>query len=103
MLDPIITPPSQSKGFEQGDEDSPSKAPIAAATTTQRIKVWVLYITLLNSILELGQDEGERCFGSSRYKEMVASVRNGGIWETVVCDGYAGKEGSVDAEVVYNL
>ncbi len=73
------------------------------ATTNQRIKVWSLYITLLNSIVDLGHDEGKRSFGQNRYKEMVDCVRSGDIWEIVVRDGYAGREGCVDAEVVYNL
>jgi hypothetical protein len=103
MLEPVITPIKQTNGYKYGDEDSPPKAPIATATTNQRIKVWVLYITLLNSIVDLGHDEGRRGFGQARYKAMVNCVRNGDIWETVVRDGYAGKEGSVDSEVVYNL
>lgn len=103
VLEPVITPARQSNGYGDGDDHSPAQAPLAAATTTQRIKVWVLYITLLNSIVDLGQDDGKRLFGHIRYKEMVTCVRNGDIWETVVRDGYAGNEASVDAEVVYNL
>jgi hypothetical protein len=103
VLEPVITPLKQINGCNDGDEDSPPKAPIAIATTTQRIKVWVLYVTLLNSIVDLGHDEGKRSFGSARYKDLVTFVRNGEIWETVVRDGYAGREGSVDSEVVYNL
>ncbi len=103
VLEPVITPAQPPTGYKDGDEDAPSEAPIATTTTTQRIKAWVLYITLLNSIVDLGQDEGKRGFGQTRYKEMVTCVRNGEIWETVVRDGYAGNEGSVDAEVIYNL
>jgi hypothetical protein len=103
MLEPVITPIRQTNGYKHGDEDSSPKAPIAAATTNQRIKVWVLYITLLNSIVDLGHDDGSRGFGQARYKNMVNFVRNGEIWESVVRDGYAGREGSVDSEVVYNL
>ena len=79
------------------------EAPVANATTTQRIKAWVLYITLLNAIVDLGEHEGKRSFGQNRYREMVKRVRNGDVWETVVRNGYRGREGSVDAEVVYNL
>jgi hypothetical protein len=103
ILEPVISPAKQPNSRESADEDPPLEAPIAKAATTQRVKVWVLYITLLNSIVDLGQDEGKRGFGQARYKEMVTRVRNGDIWETVIRDGYAGKEGSVDAEVVYNL
>jgi hypothetical protein len=103
ILEPIVTPVLQSNGHNDDDREASREAPIAAATTTQRIKVWVLYITLLNSIADLGQDEGKRCFGHPRYRDMVARVRNGEIWEVVLRDGYSGEEGSVDAEVVYNL
>jgi hypothetical protein len=103
VLEPIINPPKQANDYKDSDEEAPSEAPIVNATTTQRIKVWVLYITLLNSIVDLGQDEGKRGFGHIRHKDMVNRVRNGDIWETVVRDGYGGREGSVDADVVYNL
>lgn len=103
VLEPIITPAQQANGFKDSNEDSQSQTAIALATTTQRIKVWSLYITLLNSIVDLGYDEGKRSFGQNRYKEIVNCVRSGDIWDTIVRDGYAGREGSVDAEVVYNL
>jgi hypothetical protein len=103
VLEPVINPAQQPNGYKGNDEHSPAEIPIATATTSQRIKVWVLYITLLNAIVDLGQDEGKRCFGQTRYKEMVTCVRSGDIWETVVRDGYGGIEGFVDAEVIYNL
>ncbi|KIW69850.1 hypothetical protein PV04_02173 [Phialophora macrospora] len=97
-LQPVITPPSHSK-----PDDSPALAPIATATTSQRIKIWSLYVTLLNSIVDLGDAEGRQVFGSKEYRELRGRVQNGDIWEQVVRDGYQGREGSVDAEVVYNL
>ncbi|OCT49540.1 peroxin 26 [Cladophialophora carrionii] len=97
-LQPVITPPSQSR-----PDDSPALAPIATATTSQRIKIWSLYVTLLNSIVDLGDAEGRETFGSKEYKELKRRVQNGDVWEQVVRDGYQGREGSVDAEVVYNL
>ena len=99
----VITPPAQPTSNINGDHDSPSLSPIATATTSQRIKVWSLYITLLNAIVDLGIDEGKRDFGLKDYKAIVASVRDGDVWEQVIRDGYGGREGSVDAEVVYNL
>ncbi|KIX93194.1 uncharacterized protein Z520_11048 [Fonsecaea multimorphosa CBS 102226] len=97
-LQPVIAPPSQNR-----PDDSPALAPIATATTSQRIKIWSLYVTLLNSIVDLGYEEGKQLFGSKEYKEIVRRVQHGEIWEQVVKDGYQGREGSVDAEVVYNL
>lgn len=97
-LQPIISPPSQTR-----PDDSPALAPIATATASQRIKTWSLYVTLLNSIVDIGDEEGRQLFGSREYREIVRRVRNGDIWEQVVKDGYQSREGSVDAEVVYNL
>lgn len=102
-LHSVITPPAQTNGNSGGDHDAPFLAPIATATTSQRIKVWSLYGTLLNAIVDLGIDDGKRDFGQKEYKTIVAAVRSGDVWEQVVCDGYGGREGSVDAEVVYNL
>lgn len=97
-LQPIVTPPSKTR-----PDDSPAQAPIATATTSQRVKIWSLYVTLLNSIVDLGYEEGGRLFGQKEYDEIVRNVREGHVWEQVVRDGYQGREGSVDAEVVYNL
>ncbi|KAI1620411.1 hypothetical protein EDD37DRAFT_641367 [Exophiala viscosa] len=97
-LQPIVTPPSKTR-----PDDSPAQAPIATATTSQRVKIWSLYVTLLNSIVDLGYEEGGRLFGQRIYDEIVRSVREGQVWEEVVRDGYQGREASVDAEVVYNL
>ena len=102
-LRPIISPPAQTNGNVNGSYDPAPLAPIAASATSQRIKVWSLYVTLLNAIVDLGIDEGKQDFGQKEYKALVANVREGGVWEQVVRDGYGGREGSVDAEVVYNL
>jgi hypothetical protein len=103
ILEPLITPPSRPSGSKDCDDEVISEAPIARAIKNQRIKIWVLYITLLNSIIDLDRDEGKKLFGEAKHREIVKSVHSGDIWETVVRDGYEGREGSVDAEVVYNL
>ncbi|KAJ5453687.1 uncharacterized protein N7458_004643 [Penicillium daleae] len=102
-LQPIITvPSSQDEQLTNGDH-SAAVAPIATAPSTWRIKVWNLYITLLSAIVDLGAEEGKSQFGQKEWKAIATQVREGGIWETVVQVGYRGREGSVDAEVVYNL
>ncbi len=102
-LQPIITVPSpQDEHLTNGDH-SAAVAPIATAPSTWRIKVWNLYITLLSAIVDLGAEEGKSQFGQREWKAIATQVREGGIWETVVQVGYRGREGSVDAEVVYNL
>lgn len=65
--------------------------------------MWNLYITLLSAIVDLGAEDGKRTFGQKEWKALVSKVRDGEIWETIVQTGYGGREGSVDADVVYNL
>lgn len=102
-LQPIITVPTpQNEHLTNGDHAA-AVAPIATAPSTWRIKVWNLYITLLSGIVDLGAEEGKSQFGQKEWKAIATQVREGGIWETVVQIGYRGREGSVDAEVVYNL
>lgn len=101
-LEPLITPSTSQDPTQQQDPSSTS-APIATASTNARIKVWNLYITVLSSIVELGPEEGKRQFGQKEWKGLASKVREGDIWETVVQVGYKGREGSVDADVVYNL
>ena len=103
ILEPIISPPAQVNGHSEYNDDPSRKAPIASASTSQRIKIWSLYITLVNSILDLTDDEGSNEVGQKKFKDLGSEVRGGDIWEKVVRDGYGGREGSVDAEVVYNL
>lgn len=100
-LEPVITVNRSGEDPHVNGDDS--TAPIATAPATWRIKVWNLYITLLSTILELGPEEGKQTFGQKEWKVISSKVREGEIWETVVQTGYKGLEGSVDAEVVYNL
>lgn len=117
-LEPVITVASStSDDHYTNSDDSASQhgsavgptttvgavAPVANAPSTWRIKVWNLYITLLSSIVDMGPEEGKRAFGQKEWKAIATSVREGTVWETVVQTGYNGREGSVDAEVVYNL
>ncbi|RAL14820.1 protein pex26 [Aspergillus homomorphus CBS 101889] len=103
-LEPAITNPrGNDEQFPNGDSSAPAVPPIAAAQPTWRIKVWNLYITLLSAIVDLGPEDGKTVFGQKEWKAISSQVREGEIWETVVQTGYKGLEGSVDAEVVYNL
>jgi solute carrier family 10 (sodium/bile acid cotransporter), member 7 len=58
---------------------------------------------MLNAVVDLGPDEGKEALGQKEWKALVSKVRDGDIWETIVQTGYKGLEGSVDADVVYNL
>ena len=105
-IEPIITPPPPSSPDDPNGSfngDLPAYAPVAAASRGTRIKIWSFYLTFLNSVIELGAEEGKHAFGTARWKALVSKCRDGSIWEDVVRDGYAGREGDVDAEVVVNL
>ena len=78
-------------------------APIARASQRSRIKVWSLYLTLLNSVAELGPEVGKKEFGGKEWKNLVAKAQDGTVWNEVVDIGYGGIEGNVDADVVFNL
>ena len=108
VLEPIIAPPKNEddedqrlQDHEQADGREP--APIASGSKSARIKVWNLYITLLNTIVELGPEEGKAQFGTAEWRTLTAKAGSGTVWEDVVRDGYHGREGRVDADVVSNL
>ncbi|RKF65539.1 putative peroxin 26 [Erysiphe neolycopersici] len=83
-----------------GSSDPP---PIYSANKIIRIKVWSLYLTILNAICELPLDEGKQTFGNTEFRALVSKVRDGSIWDEVVNNGYGGLEGDVDTDVVINL
>ena len=85
------------------DEDQPKLAPIARASRSQRIKVWSLYLTMLNSIHELGPEQGKAQFGRTEWRRLTSKAWDGSIWEEVVRNGYRGIEGNVDGDVITNL
>jgi hypothetical protein len=95
---PVITP---SATDDTNADVEPT--PISKASRTTRIKVWSLYLTILNAVVELDPDEGKRAFGSSEWRGLVTKVREGEVWEEVVKNGYGGVEGNVDSDVVINL
>ena len=103
-VEPVIAPPPPDQDANgASDADFAGHAPIATASRGTRVKVWSFYLTFLNSVIELGAEEGKLQFGSARWKQLVSKCRDGSVWDQVVRDGYAGVEGDVDAEVVVNL
>ncbi|KAI1912574.1 hypothetical protein LOZ61_003225 [Ophidiomyces ophidiicola] len=106
VIEPLITASSDLAKQENTNGTSVETgpfAPIAMVPSTLRIKVWNLYITLLSSIVDLGPEEGKKEIGQKEWKSLASRVRDGEVWEDVVQVGYKGREGSVDADVVYNL
>ena len=98
---PLITPPATTSDDPESTSFEP--APVARASRSTRVKVWSLYLTILNAILELDADEGKQAFGTQEWRAICAKVREGEVWEEVVRHGYHGVEGDVDADVVINL
>lgn len=94
-LTPLILPP--------GSPDDGEPAPVASASRTTRIKVWSLYLTILNAIVEMGPEEGKEAFGNQEWRALCTKVRDGQVWEEVIHNGYHDVEGDVDADVVINL
>lgn len=97
---PLITPPQPGS---EGAGGTTEPAPVAKASRNTRTKVWTLYIAILNAIVALDPDEGKETFGSQEWRSICAKVRDGGVWEEVVMNGYHGVEGDVDSDVVINL
>jgi hypothetical protein len=102
-IEPIIIPQPQDEDLGNGDHQSQPLAPIALASRSSRIKVWVFWLTFLSAVVELGPEEGKHAFGTNKWKTLVSKARDGTVWEDIVQDGYGGAEGNVDAEVVVNL
>lgn len=96
-----ITPPSPSQAQVVNGTNEP--APVAKASRNTRIKVWTLYIAILNAIVALEPDEGKEALGTHEWRALCAKVRDGDVWEEVVQNGYHGVEADVDADVVINL
>lgn len=97
---PLITPPATQS---EAASDSSEPAPVAKASRNTRIKVWTLYIAILNAIAALEPDEGKEAFGAQEWRSICTKVREGEVWEEVVMNGYHGVEGDVDSDVVINL
>ena len=105
-LEPIVSPQRSTTPGEDGEEATESAgaaAPVADSSKGTRVKVWVFYLSLLNAIVDLGQEEGKHTLGLAQWRRLAAKARDGTIWDEVVQRGYRGNEGQVDAEVVVNL
>ncbi len=78
-------------------------APVALAARSIRIKVWCLYLAMLDAVIALGPDEGKHTLGSSRWKSLAAQACDSTIWDLILRVGYGGIEANMDDEVVINL
>jgi len=99
VLLPFITSVSGSVGNTAQE----ASIPIASASRGARVKVWNLYISIINEAIALGQNAGKKEFGSAKWKELVAKARDGSIWDEVVNSGYQGSECNVDGDIIASL
>lgn len=97
---PLLSPPPAPL---EGANGTTEPAPVAKASRNTRIKVWTLYIAIINAVVALEPDEGKEAFGSQEWRSICTKVRDGDIWDEVVMNGYHGVEGDVDSDVVINL
>lgn len=102
-LQPIVLPPHLYNPANAQNTAKEDQAPVAVASKNARVKVWNLYVSILNAILELGNVEGKQEFGASMWTKLASNVRQGEVWQDVVQYGYCGQEGNVDPEVVASL
>lgn len=101
-LEPLFSPPETTDG-SQDDEENAASALIAGASRSNRARVWNLYLSLLNAIIELGPEDGKNTFGSKEWRNLGAKARDGTIWDELVKVGYGDVEANVDADVVSSL
>lgn len=102
VLEPLLFPGRSRHDHEPGNGSTDS-GPLVNAPRKLHIKLWNLYIAVLDATLGLGPDNGKQTVGETQWRNLTHKIRNGEIWGDVVRHGYDGDEKSVDADVVANL
>lgn len=102
VLEQLLFSANPSKDTEAGHGSQEGDA-IATIPRKLRVKIWSLYITVLDATIKLGSDVAKGAVGVQRWQELTAKVRDGQIWDDVVKRGYSGNYAAVDPEVVLNL
>ena len=102
-IQPLVTETPSEIAPEEGQKEVSKSAPITSGSRSSRVKVWSLYITLLNAIADLGPEEGRDAFGNKEWKNLVTKAQDGTVWDDIVNIGYGGIEGDVDTDIVINL
>lgn len=86
-----------------GEGKSLSRVPILFAKKSVRVKIWSLYLTLLNTFRKAGNDQAGVWVGARRWKGLYASLCDGSIWQNVLHVGYADNEHAMDHEITVAL
>ena len=66
-----------------------------------RIKLWSLYLAILDAALKMTASEGKVMWGQKEWPLLVGKIRSGAIWDSA--NRAYGDEGKVDLEVVITL
>lgn len=66
-----------------------------------RIKLWSLYLAILDAALKMTASEGKAMWGQNEWPLLVGKIRSGAIWDSA--NRAYGDEGRVDLEVVITL
>jgi len=85
-LQPVVTDPTSS---------------IRHCHRALRIKIWRLYLAILDAIAKTGAYEGKATWGLKEWPKLVGMIRCGTVWDEVIRS--YGDEGRVDPEVVLTL
>ena len=102
VLEQLLFPADPAKDTGAGHELQ-GRDVIATIPRKPRIKIWSLYITVLDAAIKLGSDGAKDAVGFQRWQELTSKVRDGQIWDDVVQRGYTGNDAAVDPDVVLNL
>ncbi|KAI5779684.1 hypothetical protein EDC01DRAFT_621019 [Geopyxis carbonaria] len=74
---------------------------IISCSRSLRIKIWCLYLAILDAASKMSASEGKATWGQQEWPQLIAKTRTGSIWDDV--NHSYGDEGRVDAEVVTTL
>ena len=73
------------------------------ATRNQRVKIWCLYLSLIDELLKVGPVQGATFVGLKNWSSLKESVTDSTVWDYVTKQGYQGRQASVDEEVIASL
>jgi len=102
ILETLISLPKPKAGDVE-DSALAGKSPVTTAKSSLRVKVWVLYLKLLDALIGSGSNERVAEFGRATWREITSRVQDSTIWKQVLQDGYGGILANVEAEVVWKL
>lgn len=99
ILEPVVSLPAPKSKVHP----APEVARMAEASKSLRIKIWCLYLTLLQAIIIRDMEDRDHIGGHREFRSFYAKIQDGHIWDEVVSVGYDGVEERVDIEVVISL